>query len=262
MTLSGVDKLYWAVGYAGSILLLLILIFRKYTKAFPAFSSLIAFAVIRTTVLLCIHLRFGKHAAYFYTFWSFGAVDLALQLAVVYEIAARVFRPLGYWAPDVKSKAFWWSLTSIAVAVFLTWLPRPEVKFWYQSLILKGSFFSSALECALVVGIAALSWNGGFPWSSAVARIAVGFVVFAFPDMVVEIATTRFGLKNTDVLYQSLERVRMSAYLCSLIFWNVALWMKLPSPRQMNERMSGQLNSIKESVDAGVQVLKSKGETQ
>lgn len=262
MTLSCVDKLYWAVGYAGNWLLLLILIFRRYAKAFPLFLSLITVAVIRTTVLLCIDLRFGRHRGYFYTFWVFGAVDLGLQLAVVYEIAATVFKPLGHWAADVKDKAFWWSVASVAVALFLTWLPHPDVRFWYQSAILKGSFFSSALVCTLVVGIAALSWEGGFPWSSAVARIAVGFVIFAFPDMIVEIATTRFGMKNTDILYQNLERVRMTAYLCSLLFWSVALWMKLPPPRQLNKRMSEQLDSIGQSLDTRLQALESEREIQ
>lgn len=261
MTLSSVDKLYWAVGYAGNIFLLLTLTFRKYTKSFPIFSSLIAVAVIRTTVLICIESR-GTRAEYFYLFWSFGAIDLALQLAVVYEIAAKVFRPLGYWAPDVRHQAFSWAMASIAVSLFLTWLPRPDVRFWYQTIILKGSFFSSALECALVVGIAALSWEGGFPWSSAVARIAVGFVLFAFLDMIVEIATTRLGLKYTDALYQNLERVRMTAYLCSLLFWNIVLWMKLPAPHQMSECMASQLDSIRDSVNAGLQVLESEGRTQ
>jgi len=260
MPLNGIDKLYWAVGYIGNILLFAALIVRRYTKSVPIFTSLIAFSVLRTTVLLYTDHRFGKHAAYFYGFWLLGAVDLTLQFLVIYEIATKVFRPLGYWAPDVKKKILWWALASIAAAALLTWLPVPEVKFWYQSLILKCSFFSSALDCALAVGIAVLSWNGGFPWSSIVVRVAIGFVMFAFPDMVVEIATTRFGLKDTDVLYQNLERVRMTAYLCSLLFWNIALWTKLPSPRLVSECMSGQLNAIKTSIDGSLQALESERE--
>lgn len=255
MVLSGLDKLYWAAGFAGHLVLLLILFYRKYSKPFPVFTSLIALAVLRTALLLLIRI-FGTRAEYFYTFWACAAVDLVLQLGVVYEIATKVFRPLGYWALDVRKQAIRWTLVSIAVSLFLTWLPRPTVKFWYQTLILKGSFFSSAVECALFVGLAVLSWKGGFPWNSAVARIAVGFVLFAFPDMVVEIGTTRFGLRDSDAFYQNLERARMTAYLCSLLFWNIALWMKLPTPRLMNALMADQLDAINESVSTGIRTFR------
>jgi hypothetical protein len=254
MTLNSVDKLYWAVGYAGQIFLLAILLYRRLTKSFPLFTSLIAFNFARTTILVCVE-SFASGGWYFYTYWTLFGVDIALQFLVMYEIAGVVFRPLGYWAPDIKKRAVPWIVVSIILASLLTLLPKPDVEVWYQTLMLKASFLASVVECELFVGIAVLSWEGGFPWKSYVARIALGFAMFAFPDMVVEIATTRFGLKDSDVIYQHLIHVRMAAYLVSLLFWNVALWRKEPVSREMSIHMSGQLDAINQSVATGFQAL-------
>lgn len=261
MTLSSVDKLYWAIGYAGDIFLLAILLYRHLTKSFPLFTSLIAFNFARTTILLCVE-SFAPGGWYFYTYWPLFAVDVGLQFLVVYEIAGRVFRPLGYWAPDIRKRAIPWIVVSIVLASLLTLLPKPDVEVWYQTLILKASFLASAVECELFVGIAVLSWEGGFSWSSYIARIAVGFVLFAFPDMIVEIATTRLGLKDSDAIYQHLVHVRMTAYLLSLLFWNVALWRKEPVSRKMSISMSNQLDAINQSVATGLQALEPERRSQ
>lgn len=261
MALSSVDKLYWAVGYAGHLILLGILLYKHLATRFSFFTSLIAFNIARTTILLGVR-SFVPDGWYFYTYWLLFAVDIALQFLVVYEIAASVFRPLGYWAPDVRKRAIAGIVISIVTVSVLTLIPKPEVEVWYQTLILKASFFASAVECELFVGIAVLSWEGGFPWKSYVARIALGFAMFAFPDMVVEITTTRFGLKDSDAIYQHFIHVRMAAYLVSLLFWSVALWRKEPVPRQMSIRMSGQLDAINQSVAAKFQALEPERKSQ
>ncbi len=261
MALSSVDKLYWAAGYAGHIFLLGILLYKHLATRLSFFTSLIAFNIARTMILLCVR-SFAPDGCYFYAYWLLFAVDIVLQFLVVYEIAASVFRPLGYWAADVRNRAISGLAISIIIAGVLALLPKPEVEVWYQALILKASFFASAVECELFVGIAVLSWEGGFPWKSYVARIALGFVTFAFPDMVVEIATTRFGLKDNDAIYQHFMHVRMAAYLLSLLFWSVAVWRKQPVSREMSIRMSSQLDAINQSVATGFQALEPERKSQ
>lgn len=261
MALSSIDKLFWAVGYAGHIFLLTILLYRRLAKSFPLFTSLIGFNVARTTILLGVK-SFRPGEWYFYTYWPLFAVDIALQFLVVHEIAGSVFRPLGYWAPDIRKRAIAGIVVSIFLASLLTLLPKPDVEVWYQTLILKSSFFASAVECGAFVWIAVLSWEGGFPWNSHVARIALGFVLFASPDMLVEIATTRFGLKDSDAIYQNLIHLRMTAYLVSLLFWNVALWRKVPVSREMSISMSNQLAAINQSVSTRLQMLEPERRSQ
>ena len=53
--------------------------------------------------------------------------DIVLQFLVVYEIAASVFRPLGYWAADVRKRAISGLAISIIIVGVLTLLPKPEV---------------------------------------------------------------------------------------------------------------------------------------
>ncbi len=254
MTLSRVDILYWAAGFAGHLLLVAIMAYRGLTKRFPFFTSLIAFNLLRSTALLCINL-FASRGWYFYSYWSLFAVDIALQLLVMYEIAGSIFRPLGTWASDVRKRGMFLIAASILIGFALILLPRPAVELWYQTWLLKASFLASAVECELFVGIAVLSWEGGFSWNSYVARIASGFALFAFPDMVVEIATTRLGLKNEDAIYQALIHIRMTAYIASLLFWIVALWRKTPLPRRLSQHMSSQVDAINQSVGMGLRAL-------
>ena len=101
MHLTGLDRLLWALSLLGHCALLGVLLLRRRAPSFPAFTTLITVNILRSIVLYLI-LRFGRPDTYFYTYWTLAIVDVALQLAVAYELATHVFQPLGDWAPDVK----------------------------------------------------------------------------------------------------------------------------------------------------------------
>src|SRR5258705_12103426 len=112
MHLTGLDLLFWVAGFVGHVILMFVLWLRHRAKVFPMFTALIGLNVVRTIALALIQL-YGTRRGYFDTYWSLAILDVALQLGVVYEMASRVFRPLGKWASDVRRSILWWIAVSL-----------------------------------------------------------------------------------------------------------------------------------------------------
>ena len=259
MRLTNLDILYWAAGFIGHLILLLVLIIRGRTRSFPMFTSLIVLNVVRTIILFGItHL--GTHRHYFYTYWSLAIVDVILQFAVIYEIASSIFRPRGDWATDIRKSIFWWTLFSVFIASFLTWIPEPASRFWVQVVFLKGSFFTAVLECECFAGMIALSWVAGLNWTSHSVRIAQGLVPFAAATLVLETTNTYFGLNNSGELYIALARIRMTVYIFCLVYWIVFLWRNASPPRKMGLKLNQQVSAINQALSAKLDDFYPKGE--
>jgi hypothetical protein len=260
MPLTNLDLLLWAAGFFGHLVLVLVLLLRGRARTFPIFTALIVLNVTRTIVLFLIN-REGTKAVYFYTFWSLGFADVALQFGVVYELASRVFRPLGEWASDVRTRLAAWVAISVCIALLLTWIPKPQNRFWMQVIFLKGSFFSAALMSELFVGMMALSSVAGLSWSSHVAKIAKGLAVYSVATLVFETANTCLGFKGTDRIYDELSRIRMVLYLCCIMYWIVSLWRNAPPPRRMPDVVRHQVSVINHALESRLDALRSEGES-
>ena len=260
MPLTNLDLLLWVAGFLGHLALLLILLLRKRARMFPVFTTLIVLNVIRTIVLFLIN-REGTKAMYFYTFWSLAFADVALQFGVVYELASKVFRPLGEWASDIRTRLAVWIACSIGFALLLTWIPHPQSRFWMQVILLKGSFFSAALMSELFVGMMALSSIAGLSWLSHVAKIAQGLALYSVVTLVFETANTSFGLAGNDRIYGQLSRLRMVLYLCCVMYWTVSLWRNSPPARRMPDLVRRQVSVISQALDGRLDTLRSEEES-
>jgi hypothetical protein len=256
MPLTNLDLLLWVAGFLGHLALLLILLLRKRARMFPVFTTLIVLNVTRTIVLFLIN-REGTKAMYFYTFWSVAFADVALQFGVVYELASKVFRPLGEWASDIRTRLAVWVACSIGFALLLTWIPHPQSRFWIQVILLKGSFFSAALMSELFVGMMALSSIAGLSWSSHVAKIAKGLALYSVATLVFETANTSLGLTGNDRIYGQLSRLRMVLYLCCVMYWIVSLWRNAPPARSMPELVRQQVSVIGQALECRLDALRS-----
>ena len=260
MPLTNLDLLLWVAGFFGQLALLLILLLRKRARMFPVFTALIVLNVTRTIVLFLIN-REGTKAAYFYTFWSLAFADVALQFGVVYELASKVFRPLGEWASDIRTRLAVWIASSIGFALLLTWIPHPQSRFWMQVILLKGSFFSAALMSELFVGMMALSSIAGLSWLSHVAKIAQGLALYSVATLVFETSNTSFGLAGNDRIYGQLSQLRMVLYLCCVMYWIVSMWRNAPPTRRMPELVRRQVSVISQALDGRLNTLRSEEES-
>ena len=222
---AGLDLFLWITGFAGHIALLGVLFFRRRAAQFPLFTALILFNVLRTALLYVV-LHHGSAKVYFYTYWSIGAVDDGLQFCILYEIAAHVFRPLGYWARDLRTGMIWIGCASLTVSVGVTWLAAPPTRGWQQTLVMR--------------------------WRTHVARISQGLGVYSMAQILIQ------GVHNTigTAGYLALSRTRMTLYLVCILYWMITLWSEAPVPKALPAEMLSRLSFLRTDVAQSLDSLR------
>ncbi len=258
MHLTGIDLLLWALTLLEHIVLLAVLIFRHRARRFPAFTALIATNVFRTIVLY-FTLRHAGAEAYFYTYWSFAFLDIALQFVIVYELVTHVFRPVGAWDSDVRRIFLWLSGASLLVASLLTWLDTPATRSLRATVVMKGEFFSSALMAELFVIMLALSFTMGFPWRTHVARITQGFGVYSIFGILTNGAHSYFGTASNTHTYSVVSHIRISLYCVCVAYWIFGLAKEEPENRQMPEQLRLELRDLQRRTAMLLQSLRGSG---
>jgi hypothetical protein len=176
-------------------------------------------------------------------------LDEALQLAVLYEIAVRVFCPLGVWARDTRRPVITLVVSGVLIAMSLTWLSAPVTRTAVQAVILRENFFSSALMSELFVGIVVLSATAGLPWKTHVARIAQGLGAYSLICVGKDIVVNSVRLSRNALLYSELSHLRMLSYLVCEAYWIVMLWQAAPAPRELPEALRMQLCTLQERAE-------------
>jgi hypothetical protein len=257
MHLTGLDLLFWTVGFGEHLILLFILFARRRFKVFPLFTAFIIANIGRTAALYLVSLL-GSKASYFYIFWSLGILDTILQLSVVYEMYSLTFRPLGVWARDIRGAFVWLVAVSITVAVALTWLATPPARLWTQVLVIKGNFFSSACMSEFFVGMVVLAVKVGLPWKTHVARISQGLGVYSIIDVLIEAGHSYFGVDRSTHGYTTLSHFRIAAYLVCVAYWIVMLRRDEPRSRKLPENFRGQLIHLQTMVDSDLERIRAR----
>jgi len=253
MQLSGLNFVLWVAGFFGHLALLVVLITRRRAPDFPFFTCLILSNVFRTVVLY-FTLKYGTKQEYFYFYWSLAVIDVTLQFCVVYEMASKVFRPIGSWAPDARGKLISIGGISIVAGLLLTALATPAAQIWIKAIVVKGNFFSSVLMSELFVGMLVLSAKIGLPWKTHVARISQGLGLYSLIGVFTEAGHSIFGIESR--IAPIFSEVRMIAYLCCLGYWIVMLWRTAPEPRQLSDDMRSNLYALQEHTEYDLSKLR------
>lgn len=248
MHFNHIDLLLWAADSAGEVALLAVLAIRRRAKTFPVFTFFITVNVLKSSVLFPIYLH-GSRSAYFYTYVGFLILDLTLQLAVAFEMATRVFRPVGAWSREAARNLTTLAIVSFSLATGLSLLAQPHTGFVATAAIIRFDLFSAVLVSTLFVGFVALSVRAGLPWRTHVARISQGLAIYAVFDVILESARSCFGVSPTTDFYRVLSEVRIMVYCTCLTYWIITLWQEAPAPRVLDSRMRLQLTALQNSVE-------------
>jgi hypothetical protein len=256
--LTGVDRLLWALAFFGHCSLMTVLLVRRRATSFPAFTSLIGLNILRTVILYFV-LGHATHLAYFYAYWVFGFTDMAIQLAIVYELAAHVFRPLGVWAKDVRQSFFIILPTSVIIAVALAWFAAPVTRTLRQNIVVRVDFFASALMGELFVAMVALSVTIGLPWRTHVARLAQGFGIYSIFGIIYDAALSQYVSGSTNEIFKQLSHIPMVIYLSCLSYWIVTLALPEPAARKMPEHLHQELVVLQDRVAKALHLLRNTG---
>ena len=256
MHLTGLDRFYWLAGFGTHIVLFSVLVARRHFRQFPVFTAFVGFSILRTIALYLIQSH-GTKLEYFESFWTLAAVDTLLELALILEMYFRTFRPLGRWPTDLGGSLLLIAFSSVAIAAGLTWLSIPRTRYWNQAIVIRGTFFSSALMSELFVAMIVLSVRVGLPWHSYVRKISAGLGVYSIIDFLIEAGHNVLGVGMDTHVYSALSRIRMSAYLVCVLYWIGTLSRSAPTPRRMPERIRGQLMELERLANAGLRSVRS-----
>lgn len=257
MILSDLDNLLWAAGFLGNGLLLTVLLIRRRARHFPCFAAFIAGSLLRTAILFGLARHYVAHT-YFIAYWSLAIlVDVVLQVAVVYETAGHVFRPLGHWAPDARRGMSLIIAGSLLVASLLTALAVPASSLWQEAVVSKGNFFSTAIMSELLIGMVYLSVTVGLPWRTHVARIGQAFGAYSLLCLSLELLRALYGAHMQSAVDVSLTETRKIAYLLALGYWIVTLWLAAPAPRQLPAAARQQLRELQARLTYDLYTLRS-----
>jgi hypothetical protein len=248
MHVSAFDSSIWATGLIGQAVLLLVLLYRHRANSFPIFTTMVALSFAGSCGLYFVYSHWG-HRAYYFAYWAYGTVDMMIQLAVVYEIASHLFAPLGTWAPDVRKSFIRLVSGSIFIASILTALASPVRSSFMETVIARGTFFSSALMTELFVGLVALSAVAGLPWGTHVARVAQAQGAYSLICVILDTSTSWLGWAHEANTIHTLSQVRIVAYLGVLAYWIIMLWQEAPEPRQMPDSMRMQIFHLQRQVE-------------
>lgn len=255
MNLTDVDLLYWTAGFCGHSALLLVIWKRHRAREFPIFTAWIASNVVRTVVLAALVHRAGR-MTYYYTYWSLAVIDAALQFGIVYEMYSLTFRPLGVWARDVRKAFKWLFASSLVIAGLLASMAKPHPRFWVEQAVIWGNLFSSAWMSELFVGMSVICLRVGLPWKAHVARISQGLGVYSMLGVAIAAGNAYFGLKHNSGEYTALSHLRMSIYLCCLLYWVLMLWKPAPDTKAMSLKLHQQLARLQGRAERDLQTIR------
>src|ERR1700755_347977 len=255
MHVSHSDYLFWAAGLLAHVVLLVVITRRHRAETFPFFTTLISTNIVKTITLYLVALH-GTTYSYRVTYSSLTAVDLVLQLCVVYEVALHVFRPTGRWAPDVRRGFVIVVAASITVAAGLTTLAETPARTWLAAVLMRGNFFSSALMSELFAGMIILAVTAGLPWKPHAARIAQGLGFYSLVTILTEAGHNIFGMERSSWISGDLTLLRIVTYLVCVTYWIVMLWRDAPAPRELPSEIRSHLVAFQRLLEYDLRKLR------
>lgn len=237
-----------AAGFAGHVLLLFVLLSRRLASRFRWFTAFVCFEVGRSLVLFSVEIHLVR-VSYFALYWTLALVDYFLTLAVIYETARSVFRPLGVWAKDVRRKLFGWIGGGIAFAVWITYEVSPPTRSAYQTLVIKGDFFISIVMLELFTIIMVISSDAGLVWRHHARNIADALAAYSILIVVVDWAHNYSG--SDPAVYAWLAQARTVAYFIVLLYWIVTLWLPEPPRKYVTPEMWAKILALRLKLASG-----------
>ncbi len=202
---------------------------RKLAAEFPVFFSYTLMHVARACVLFAVYRGYGYSSfLYFCAYWIAEAVDAGFQLAVIYEVYARLFQPYESLGQLGKS-LFRWSMFALVVLAVASALAAPGSEsdaLRTGVLVLHQSTIVICGGLLLLLFIFATSF--GLTWRQYVFGIAAGLCLSTSVELAVVVILSRWGAMGS----RAYSLIHAAAYNCSVLLW-VGYFLRRESAPEM-----------------------------
>jgi hypothetical protein len=174
------------------------------------------FYMASASVLTLAIVWFGSRQAYFITYYLVDFIEAILLNLVLLEILIKVLDPFeALPGRTVARFCYWAALATSAAVAFSVLMPGGQKESSIQvALTIERTIFlvDASLLWILLVQSKAL----GISWKSALAEIAIGFVLYLTVQATTRFVESRF---QNPVLISICSEVGQSAYLIALLGW-------------------------------------------
>jgi hypothetical protein len=252
-SVAALDNIFWAAGFLGHLVLLVVLLIRRRVREFPVFTSFIAYVTMRTVVLFLIW-RYGSVYAYKLGYWVLSPGDYAFQIAIIFEIGRNVLRPTGTWVQDARMGFLLWSAVGTLIAVCLSLAITPPEAKGFDLWMARVTVFTSLLTCATFLAMSAAANRLGLIWRSHVMALGQGLTVWALFALFGDLVHLAVGWRPDFVLF---DRFRMLAYLGAVLFWTIAFWLPERKRAPLSVDMQNYLLALHQKVQSDLERIKS-----
>src|SRR5215472_4740541 len=199
---------------------------RGFFRNWKAFSYYMFYMATSSVVMLGIS-QFGTRDQFLIGYSVMDFLEAILLNLVVLEILVKVLDPFESLPGRTVARFCFWAILGISTAVALSvMMPAGHREIYIQApLTIERTIF---LADAFVLWILLMQSKAlGITWKSAVAEIAVGFVLYLTVQ-----ATTRFvaAIYQSPKLLSLVSEVGQAAYLIAVLSWTWTIMRRDPIP--------------------------------
>ena len=245
MSFSFTAMILWAACFLTNLTLFAVLIIRGRARMVPWFSTWVGFNLVYTLALFGAY-RLGTKHTYVLLYWGGAFLDLALQVAIVLEIARYVFRRGGTWVGGAKNLLLWSGVVSIVAGVlmglWMTPLSTSRLDAWESRVDLGATVLITLLFTAVMV----FSEHLGVSWRSVILREGYGVAAWSVCSFVTD---TLHAYWRTAEHFTILEHVRVVFYLGALGYWLVIFWIPEPAPLVLDSATKRSVESFRRQLE-------------
>ncbi len=252
MRFSLTANLIWAATFIVNAAFVIVLFARGRWRQFPILTAWICFMVARSSILFLASLNGSKYW-YSHLYWFGASIDFALQLAVVFEIAAIVLRPTGTWVHDARGTFATVGLAGILVAAVFAWgvsPPSPDIV--HRVWEIRGDLFTSLVICELFVVMTFTANRLGLAWRNHVMAVGQGLTAWS---AVMVVKTSLQSLLGTHHLYTQLDYIRGVTYVAAICWMIVQLWRDEPERQPISLDLHEYILALHRRVEYDLQRL-------
>ncbi len=223
MKFSFLEYSIWIAIALGETVLLAIVVGRRLWLRFPLFSLYSVFTVLRE-IIGTVALR-SSPRMFFYVFYFLSIFGNLIMLAVIGELAVRIFRPV---ASDcraaLKSMAVFAGAAGTIILIWFLDLP-PVIAARLPGWAMRTDLLLTCLRFLAFATVAVSSRVIGLHWRHHIFGIATGLGIYSCVDLV---STTLYS--QTIVISPFLiHQISKLAYLLSVTAWCFILYSPEPS---------------------------------
>lgn len=200
-----------------------VMYWRKLHRKFPIFFAYILFQFLTFPLLFSIFLR-GSYALFFYIYWGWFAISLALGFKVIHEIFLDVFRPY-HTLKDLGSVLFKWAaLVMLLVAGVVAAASPTAVQGPLVQALGTVQRCVRVTQCGLILFLLVFSRYLGVSRKQHSFGIALGFGGFAIAELIL------MALRAASYIGEpKMNLVNMAAYNCAVLVWFGYMLTKSPA---------------------------------